>query len=299
MDVGNILKEENALANESLVGLSTIITVLKNNTDYPEPVPVSVIELEKKLALLAKLPFIYLPNDFFETLNEEKRQLQILNIPLKNKEESFKKIIRLINDNIPFLLVIQKEFLTKIKRLDDLFNEKEKQIEKAIADYAAKAAVGEHKDYFENQKILMARKATKWLWATIIFAAITLGIAIALPILRIFYLTGTHAIDQFTFISSKILIVGILLTATVWCGRNYKSMMHLMTINAQKSIALNTFRTFIDSAENQAIKDAIILETTKSIFSIPNTGYLDGETQSDSGLKIFELIKNVKPGRNG
>lgn len=52
----------------------------------------------------------------------------------------------------------------------------------------------------------------------------------------------------------------------------------------------------MNATSDESTKNAVLLETTRSIFAIGSTGYLDPtEAGSDSGMKIMEIIKNSAP----
>lgn len=44
---------------------------------------------------------------------------------------------------------------------------------------------------------------------------------------------------------------------------------------------------------DDAARNAVLMETTKSIFAITPSGYLDGEVPSDGRLKIVEVVKCI------
>jgi hypothetical protein len=78
-----------------------------------------------------------------------------------------------------------------------------------------------------------------------------------------------------------------------FCIKNFRANKHNEVLNKHKQNALSTFETFVKTAgEDKSIKNAILLETTHSIFSSQNTGYTSSEKDIESN-KIIEIIKNI------
>lgn len=56
--------------------------------------------------------------------------------------------------------------------------------------------------------------------------------------------------------------------------------------------ALKTFQAFIKAASDDGTRDAVLLETTRSIFALSPTGYLDtGEPSSEPVSKLMEIVR--------
>lgn len=84
-----------------------------------------------------------------------------------------------------------------------------------------------------------------------------------------------------------------LAAATIWCGRLYKAARHQSAINKHRANALRTFQAFSKAASDDAARNAVLMETTKSIFAITPFGYLENESAPDGGLKIVEVVKRA------
>ena len=144
---------------------------------------------------------------------------------------------------------------------------------------------------FSKEATDVDKLADKWLIATALFAAFTLALALfSFLFIKLPDLT-TSQIIQIT--TTKLVVLAILISATVWCGKIYKANKHLSIINKHRANSLKTFQAFMKAAENDYARDAVLLETTKAIFSISPTGYLDNDVSNlDAGTKVIELIKN-------
>jgi len=86
----------------------------------------------------------------------------------------------------------------------------------------------------------------------------------------------------------------VLLTATVWCGRIYKALKHQITVNRHRANSLKTFQAFVKAASDDATRNAVLLETTRSIFTNSPSGYLEGsDSASDTNTKVLEIVKGA------
>jgi len=168
------------------------------------------------------------------------------------------------------------------------------EIVRVTREAAAKAGVGVFTQDFAESASKHSGNAIKWLKATGTAAAATLLAAA-------YFAFGTHLPDEAKtplivhVTVSKVLIIAILGTATVWCGRLFKASMHQATMNSHRANALKTFQAFVQATQNDAVKDAVLMETTRSIFALGATGYLNTSNDSnESPLKIIEMIKAFK-----
>lgn len=163
----------------------------------------------------------------------------------------------------------------------------------AAREASASAGVGVFTSDFEGHAKTLTDDAGKWFRNTIICAIGTLTAAflsIFIPIDR----DATNA-QIFQYISSKLVVLLVLMTATVWCGRIYKALMHQITVTKHRANALKTFQAFVKATTNDSIRDAVLIETTRSIFANSPSGYLDSaDANSDaSGTKVLEIIKSA------
>jgi hypothetical protein len=156
---------------------------------------------------------------------------------------------------------------------------------------AASVGVAHFTADFNAESSSQDESAERWLKATAGVAVLTLAASIALVFVPIQPdATTPQVIQMFT---SKVVILGLLFTATIWCGRLYKAARHQGSINKHRANALRTFQAFTKAASDDAARNAILMETTKSIFAITPTGYLDNESAPDGGFRIVEVVKHA------
>jgi hypothetical protein len=156
------------------------------------------------------------------------------------------------------------------------------------ASVAAGAAVFT-KD-FDNHANILEKKATKWLAATIVFTVLTLAFAIYS---YFFPIAAKEHLDAIQQIASKLAIIGILITATIWSGKIYKALLHQASTYRFKALGLQTFQAFSSGAADAQTKDAVLMETTRAIFSNQKTGYIEDVGGGDT--QIVEVLKSVLP----
>ena len=136
----------------------------------------------------------------------------------------------------------------------------------------------------------MESQALLWLKATAALAALSFATAIYFLFATADLSTTASAIQ---YVSSKILILALLITATLWCGNLYKAAKHQAAANKFKGNSLKTFQAFVNATEDSAVKDAILVETTRAIFSESATGYIGNEhSGTEKSTKIVEIVKN-------
>ncbi len=162
----------------------------------------------------------------------------------------------------------------------------------AAKEASATVGVGHFSSNFDTEATILEGNANKWLKATGGLAGLTLAVTIGLYfLLPVADNASTAQIIQ--VLSTKIILITVFFTATLWSGKMYKATMHQMTINKHRSNSLKTFQAFIKASNETSTRDAVLLETTKSIFSVMPSGYIDNE-QSSAGksTNVIEVIKS-------
>lgn len=176
------------------------------------------------------------------------------------------------------------------ERIEARESEMEEIRDKAREVAAAAGAAVFTKD-FENVAGKMEKSAKNWLVATSFAAILTLIVALFM------WFKTESGLDQgqlFQKIGTKMVVLAVLLTGTIWCGRNYKALKHLATINNHRAISIRTLQAFSSAAAQAQTKDAVLMEATRSVFGNVPTGFI-GQTSSDSDLKVIEVARNILP----
>jgi hypothetical protein len=199
-----------------------------------------------------------------------------------------------VQRNITELTSSVQQATTLVNNTKEDIKTKKGEIDGIIAaarEATASVGVAHFSADFSQESEMQDKNATHWLWATMAFAGITLVAAICMVQISISPEATTPQIIQ--LFTSKIIILGLLFTATIWCGRLYKVAKHQYAINRHRANALRTFQAFNKAASDDAARNAVLMETTKSIFAITPSGYLDNDAAPDGGVKIVEIVKQA------
>lgn len=150
------------------------------------------------------------------------------------------------------------------------------QIVTATREAAAETGVAHFTQDFQKEAENLQSSATKWLWATAVLVIFTIVTAY-------FLFKIEKPSDWFSVVhqtTTRLIILGTLITATVWCGRIYKAFKHQVVTNKHRANAIKTFQAFVQAASSDTVRDSVLLETTRAIFSPRPSGYLDREPTS-------------------
>lgn len=177
----------------------------------------------------------------------------------------------------------RSEYSAAKAKLDQLL---EKAQEAAAGTAASKYAFA-----FENEANQLKWPSRLWLSATLICAALTIAVAFMTWYCRFPYLDSGEIIQ---LITSKLIALSVLISATIWCGRMYKTLMNQIVINRFRALGLTTFQAFYAAGADTLTKNAVLLETTKSIFAQPPTGLVETDASNSSNVtNIVELAKAI------
>lgn len=151
----------------------------------------------------------------------------------------------------------------------------EEELERIISaarEASASAGVAHFTKDFSEQAETNNKTANGWLATTIGMAILTLAAA---AMFLYFGLDPEATLVQTVqFSTTKVVILGFLFASTLWCGRMYRAQKHQEVSNLHRAHALKTFQAFVQASDDPKVRDAILLETTHSIFTRTNSGYL-------------------------
>jgi hypothetical protein len=146
-----------------------------------------------------------------------------------------------------------------------------------------------HSEIFKNQSKTYRNNANIWLGFVIV-------ILICILIFGLFLLNLPVPNSQIEIIYSSVARI-IILTSLFYglniCNKNVKSFRHNSIMNKHRENALMSFQTFTTSTEDQMTKNSILMEATRTIYGIQNTGFADSDKDSDNPIKVIEILKNI------
>jgi hypothetical protein len=184
---------------------------------------------------------------------------------------------------------IENEFGQEIEKARSMISEIESTRDAARAA-AGQIGVERHSVDFRTIAQTHNETSKKWLIATWIL----LALVSAFSLLFIFFLlpngdvSGAATLQR---IVSKLVFLSALYFAVVFCARNYRANKHLAVVNEHRQTSLQTFETFVRNAgDDEQTKNAVLLETTRTIFSPATSGYL-GTDDENPNSRIIEIMK--------
>lgn len=197
-----------------------------------------------------------------------------------------------IQNNIEQLTTSVSQAKILLENAEVETKEKSGEIEsiiQAAREASASAGVAHFTADFEQESSTLESQAKIWLKATVGLAAISLAFAL-------YFLFSDPDISSVAkaiqFISSKILILVLLIMATLWCGNMYKATKHQAAANKFKGNSLKTFQAFVKATDDDSVRDAVLVETTRAIFNESATGYLNVDSSTtEKSTKVVEVIR--------
>jgi hypothetical protein len=163
----------------------------------------------------------------------------------------------------------------------------------AAKEASASAGAAVFTEDFSRESSSNKTEADKWLKYAVISVIITFVVAALFWGLS--YIPGMTPTDKYMAIQvimAKVIMLSLLVSASFWCARNYRVLMHLSKHNNHRALSLKTLQAFFKSASDPQSKDAVLLEVTRSVFGNTATGYLGGKEESQNpSMNIVELSK--------
>jgi hypothetical protein len=165
-----------------------------------------------------------------------------------------------------------------------------KQIITKAREASASAGAAVFTQDFKEESDKNETDSLVWLKTAITLAIITL-LASCLFICLSYKYPATDSIQAYQILASKVVILMILITATLWAGRNYRILKHLKTSNNHRALTLRTLQAFTAAASDDQTKNAVLLEANRAIFTSGGTGFID-DGKGENPLTIIELAKS-------
>lgn len=210
---------------------------------------------------------------------------------------------------IPYLAYSHGDFETSASKIADNVKQSDDELEKLIEhsekkkaevdeivaatrEASAKAGVAHFTQDFQMAAESLHAAAWKWLGVTGFLAICTLAATYLL-----FDMPSAEKTISWAYVThqttTRLIFLGTLITATIWCGKIYRALKHQAATNKHRADALKTFQAFVQATSNDSIRDAVLLEATRAIFDLRPSGYLDQEASGGrtEQMRIVETPK--------
>ena len=184
---------------------------------------------------------------------------------------------------------LQNEATTNMKEKDT----EAQNLLTSMKSAANKVGVAQHSTNFENAAedfSSQKRFWMRWIFGTgITIIAYSFAFFLCYPVTLeepYFYHFLQLALPRFTGLI-------VLFSWLIICSKNYRAQAHNYIINKNKQNALSTFETFVNATNNEEIRNAVLLQTTKAIFSNSPSGYLKENISENDPTQIIEIVKDM------
>lgn len=180
------------------------------------------------------------------------------------------------------------EIVSKTKtRIEHAEGEIKKIVQQA-QDFAGDRGVTVFTEQFNSEASSNEQEAKNWL-------KVTTGILVAaLVTLVVFTYQLIGVTNPYEWLP-RAALVGVLLTAAIWCGKNYRILRHHHSVNRHKANGLKSFLLFRDAADNdETTRNTVLIETTRAIFSAPDSGFIPNTGQhGPSEVRVLDGARTV------
>lgn len=165
-------------------------------------------------------------------------------------------------------------------------NETANRLIESMKSAAAQSGVSVFTQDFQDEADKNDDTAKIWLGVTIGLSVLTLG---ALLVFYFVKIEERDLLHMLPMLACRMIAITVLFTATVWCGRMYKAMRNQAIQNRHRWLGLKTFRAFVEATQDNQTKDAVLRETTHTIFTATPTGLISESGQGDIDPSIVQI----------
>lgn len=155
---------------------------------------------------------------------------------------------------------------------------------------AAETGVATFTENFKGEANGYSDAAQKWLRAAVCGAALTV---LAAGFLWFWTEPGLDQGQLFQKLSTKLVLLALLFSATLWCGRVYKAMKHLETINRHRAVSIQTLQAFVKAASDEQTRNAVLMEAARAVFGPVPTGFVEQGGSGESEVKVVEWVRGL------
>ena len=305
----------------------------KNLISRPEWGSISFSEAQKEIQTildlsndLSQMPLEYLPDQAAEQIRNELNnilptfaEVDTFSISQGDANSHRNNIVSHIHSRanefyshaaiwIPFLAYQKGDVSQNIAKLTSVIDEAQRKMDSGVAqieekqkaaddvlmkarEAAANAGAAVFTEDFRLEADANRRNSYGWLAGTAGFGVAALAIATFAYFDD--YTKYQTALSLWPKLACRFLIMSLCFTASMWCGRIYKATRHLSIVNKHRALGLKTFQAFSAAASDVHAKDAVLLETTHSIFGNVSTGLISDATSQDVEPNIIQIAGKV------
>ena len=176
--------------------------------------------------------------------------------------------------------------------------EQAKQALRDVQKIAGEVGVASYANTFG--KTAKAYGKQKWVWLVALGLLSAIGIRVAWWIAADLQPVDTQNIGlTIQMATVKLFAFGILSYLILLTGRGYRAAAHNQIVNQHRSLALETFRGFVEAASDDATEDAVLMQATHAIFAHRPSGFGHQENDTAQPSHMIEVTRGVMGDRGG
>ena len=197
------------------------------------------------------------------------------------------------------------EFVDRIRKASDQADTSTRELQRkldeanqivaSMRDAAAATGARRHVQLFRAEADDHKKAAERWLrWLVgLLVAAGSVGIGV-------FFVFPPQIADPTSLTiylqqaAPRILVLTLFLYGVRMTRQVYGSHKHNETLNRHRQNALDTFETFVQATEDPQTRSAVLLEATRSIFSVQSSGYLAREREYADSAQVLEILRDTQ-----
>ena len=293
--------------DQNFEDLRPVLELIFKMTDDLASLPVELIEEGILNALNANLDSatsIFQQIDGFST-SDMVNNRNVIADQVRSLEESIRGYYR---TEVPWLAIYSgtsEKWISAAqdeqKRTKEVREEAERQLEaakdaaKVARESAGEAGAAEFTGAFRDQAKAADTASSVWLRATGLIFASALTATVVFIVLHACGIprnpTTTEAI---IYLGWRVGVVGLLVGGAAWCGRHFRANRHNHEVNQHRAACMENMQAFQRAAEDQGVKDMVVLEFSKAAAQGMPTGFISGQADGRVGASPHLLSLATK-----
>ena len=172
--------------------------------------------------------------------------------------------------------------------------ERIKGLAEDVEKLARQSGVTEQTVHFKKLADNYRIGALAWLGASVI-----VGVGLYQYVANLDLPSTTNPTAMVSIVLPRLVIITLLSTALIFCIRNFSALVHNVIVNRHRQTALATFKTFANSTDDPATRNAVLVQSTQAIFAPQPSGYLKTDTEIPQMSQFTEIVRGVTGKDNG
>lgn len=171
-----------------------------------------------------------------------------------------------------------------------VFKQESSSILESMKDVASKVGMSKYAKVFEDKAFQY--RISSWFWLLVSGFAVWKVLSILTEFVEAFtVMASKNSEANLQIFFSKMIILSFLTFVLYQVIRVFNANSHLYALNSHKANSLKVLKSFVESTSDPKIRDAVLIQATKSIFDSGSTGYIN--SKDSSAAHGFDLLNIV------